>query len=272
MKHIWVAIDVSCLAYRVWYSLPKLSWKGQPTEVLFGFFRAVEEVRNLFGSDNLVFCFDSKDSKRKELYPEYKAGRRRHDDLEHKQRRKAFHIQMDLLKNRCLPLAGFRNIFAAKGYESDDILAVVAKTVVSRGTDELVIVTRDSDIYQCLRPNVFIYDPQLKKVRDVKWFTQTYGIEPPQWAKVKALAGCQTDNVPGIRGIGQKTALNFLRAAANLRVIELVDEAVRCGAMARNMQLVKLPFHGCPSFKLCPQNWNRVGWSKMLRGIGIKEF
>lgn len=271
MKRTWIAIDVSCLAYRVWYSLPKLTWKGQPTEVLFGFFRAVEELRTIFASDDLVFCFDSKSSKRREIFPGYKLGRHEHEDKEHRLRRKAFKAQMKLLKTRCLPRAGFRNVFVAQGYESDDLLAVVAMTVASQGQDEVVIVTRDSDLYQCLRPRVVIYDPQLKKVRDHLWFRKQYGIPPRDWVKVKAMAGCKTDSIPGIRGVGEKTALSFLQYKC--RSDKVARDILSSGdQFSFNLKLVKLPFPGCPVPDLQEQTWNRSLWSRMLKGLGIHEL
>lgn len=267
----WLCIDVSCLCHRAWHALPHLGWKGRATEVIYGFLNSVQLLRQNFSTDNIAFCFDSKSSKRRDLFPDYKRRRGRMlEDPAKALARQELHEQIDDLRLRHLPAAGFSAVFYYPGLESDDILATIAKTVAGKRDQEAILVTSDSDLWQCLRPNVHLYDPQKRKIFTAKIFTQLYGITPSQWLDVKVLAGCKTDEVPGIPGVGEVTALKYVRGELPS------DHPIRSKVLKsqyiinRNIKLIKLPWNPCPVPDLKEQRWNPHQWNVMLRSLGIR--
>lgn len=267
----WLCIDVSCICHRAWHALPQLGWKGRSTEVIYGFLNSVALLRKEFSTDNIAFCFDSKTSKRRDLFPGYKRRRGRVlEDPAKAKSRKELHEQIDALRLRHLPSAGFTAVFYWPGLESDDILAAIAKTVAGKRDQEAILVTSDSDLWQCLRANVHIYDPQKRIVLTAKHFIKLYKILPPQWLDVKVLAGCKTDEVPGIPGIGEITALKYVRGEFSSghpihgKVLKNSD------TLRRNIQLIKLPWKGCPVPVLENQVWYPHRWNMMLRSLGIR--
>jgi 5'-3' exonuclease len=238
--------------------------------VIYGFLKSISALKNEFQTDRIAFCFEGRGSKRKEVYPQYKA--RRGLDRKTEEEKKArtdLCRQIDLLRDKHLPRIGFRNVFHFDGYESDDIMAALA-----REHENVVIVTSDLDLLQCISPTTIVYCPFKKKYLTNEWFIKTYNISPKQWAQVKAIAGCSTDGVPGIYGVGEKTAIKFIRDELDPESKTYGD--VMCGAgrsiIRRNRKLVELPFEGCPVPEIREDRLTQEGWNEVCDSLGMKSL
>jgi 5'-3' exonuclease len=135
---------------------------------------------------------------------------------------------------------GFSNVFKYEGFEADDI---IAQTVdFSDVKDMCIMITRDSDMYQLLAPNVMLYDHVKNKFYTDDDFKNDFlGIDPSQWVVVKAIAGCATDNVKGLAGIGEKTVVKML--AGQLGAHTQAYKAIMSNTefAQSNVKLVRLP-------------------------------
>lgn len=191
-------IDTFGFLFRSYYALPPLKAKnGFPTGLLTGFMNFISNIGKDFQTDYLVFALDSKgDTFRNDIYPAYKSHRP--------------DVPEDLLRQ--LPIAiewigkmGFKT--AAKvGYEADDIIASLAHDARERGL--LVrIVSHDKDLYQLIDDGkVFMFDPMKKNIVTKQMCFEKYGVYPEQFIEYQSLLGDSADNVPGVKGVGKKTA------------------------------------------------------------------
>jgi 5'-3' exonuclease len=231
-------------------------------------------LQELFHTKRIVFCWDSKFSKRTELFPDYKKKRiEKYKDWTEKELRRedAFRIQMKKLRRVYLRQIGYRNVFCQKGYEADDLMASVAFNL-PKG-DEAIIITSDQDLLQCIRYNISCYDPRKNKVMTLQKFKKEYGIIPEQWVTVKCLAGCSTDEVPGIYRIGETTALKYLHG--ELKKESKAYQKIRkdsCAVHKQNYPLVCLPFKGAKVFKLKKDKLSQEGWQEVIEKLGMKSF
>lgn len=237
----WLIIDSSHLIYKASFVLNYLSYDEVKTGVIFGFLNSFISIVSKFGTRHICFCWDSKKSKRKEVFPSYKEKRRKKvlTDREKYERKEMFR-QADILYKEVLPYLGIKNNFKIEGLEADDIIANLVKQL----DGEKIIVTSDDDMLQLLDNETFIYNTNKKTSFTVNDFEKKYGILSLQWADVKALAGCKSDDVPGISGIGEKTAIQFLKG-------ELKPASKKYGSIVSKegkdtyefmYRLVKLPF------------------------------
>jgi len=271
----WLILDCNYLCHRAKYATPDFSYGGSPTGVIYGFLRFLPMLQEELISERLVFCWDSRTNKRYNLLPEYKAHRRAHKDemtAEEIRFEKMFRAQMRLLRQKYLPLIGFSNVFVQKGMESDDLIASICKN--SLGEDDYaVIVSSDHDLYQLLCPEVSMYDPIKRELFTWKDFRKQYHISPRHFAKVKALAGCTTDNVPGIQGVGEITACKYLRGVlSTTSKIYAKIEDEKHEVMKRNRKLVQLPLKGTKVFPLRPDNLTEKGWQKVVEMLGMSSL
>ena len=264
-------LDCHYLAYRALHTMGHLSHHEVKTGVVFGFLKDVVALRDDFASDRLVFCWDVGESRRRKLYPAYKL--KRHSKQLTPDEEKAydeFRVQVKKLRRDYLPRIGFRNNFWQSGYESDDIIASIAADV--QDGDEAVVVTADRDLYQVLRPNVMLYNPHQHRLTTLQSFKREHGISPKQWARVLAMAGCGSDEVEGIRGVGTKTALKYLRD--ELKQDSRAYAAIKAGRdiVLRNKPLVKLPFEGTRTFELQEDEVTESGWRDVIDELGMRSL
>lgn len=201
MKSLTI-IDTFGFLFRSYYALPPLKAKnGFPTGLLTGFMNFISNIGKDFQTDYLVFALDSKGNTfRNEIYEQYKAHRQE--------------VPQDLLRQ--LPIAiewiekmGFKT--AAKvGYEADDIIASIAKGASEQGL--LVrIVSHDKDLYQLIDDDrIFLFDPIKKDIINEHKCVEKYGIKPKLFTQYQSLLGDSTDNIPGVKGVGEKTAKELI--------------------------------------------------------------
>src|SRR3990167_2003289 len=239
----WLLIDGSCFAHRAHHVLGQLTHEGMGTGVAFGMMRDIEIQIELHGASKVVLAFDHPGlSLRKQICPTYKGNRRQDLTDEEKEDYRLFYEQVDRLKSYILPSLGYKNVLEVSGYEADDILAQVAEKIPD--DEEGVIATTDKDLLQCLRSNVRCYNPTSKKMVTSESFYQAWNVTPEQWASVKALAGCPTDNAEGIKGIGEKSAAGWFNGKLKQTSKKwlLINENI--DFLKKNLPLVKLPFPG----------------------------
>ncbi len=263
-------VDCHYLCWRAMHTTGKLSHAGVATGVLFGFFRDITMLRDRFNTDNIVFCFDSPNSLRAQSFPSYKSARRERIWTEQEIAMRAEMVkQIDNLRNSLLPELGFRNVFIADGYEADDVIAKI-----STGASEeapAIVVTGDSDLYQLLGRHVMLFDPRSKKTTTRHTFKRQYGIHPDQWPLVKAMAGCSSDSVKGIKGVGDTTAIKYLLNKLPPKSAAYKTIKANQALIDINLLLVQLPFHGIGEFKLKRQDSLDVRqWNTVMDRYGIR--
>jgi len=272
MSKKYLILDCDYLCHRAKYSMGILTYEGKPTETIFGFLKSLPALQDLFDATGLVFCWDFGKNKREEIFPEYKANRKDRykcmdeDEIEFE---KGFRLQMKKLRTEYLGKIGFKNIFWQDGYESDDIIASVCQNLPEG--DEAVIVSSDKDLYQLISHNISFYNPQKNKVLTLQGFKKQYGITPHEWKLVKAIAGCSTDSVPGIKGVGEITVIKYLQGR-KVRLYERIVSKEGLALFLRNTKLVSLPFKGTKVFKLRKDKLSEQGWKEVCELLGMKSI
>lgn len=260
------------LAWRAFHKFRGLEFDTKSTGVIYGVMRDILTLTELHCTRHVAFCFDSQTSRREEMFPEYKQERRQKVWSDDEQAQfLAMRKQIILLRNKILPRLGYRNVFHADGFEGDDMIAAVCGRV--RHDEEAVVVSSDKDLYQLLRHNVYIWHPVDKTSVSVDSFRNRYGIHPYQWAKVKALVGCKSDGVPGIKGVGEKYAVAYLKGnlPETSKPFKLIENNL--DVMAHNLKLVKLPLKGCPRVKLDRSDKiNPLVWRRVVEEFGLKSL
>lgn len=221
-------IDGKSVFYRGYYAMPSLSTKdGTPTGGVYGFAVMALEVIKRLKPDYVAVAWDMPKTnirKRLELYPEYKAGR--------KPAPPDFKVQIPIL-HELLQAFGWP-LYELDDYEADDIMGALA--VQAREQDiETMLVTSDLDALQLINGHVQVY--ALKKglsnieLFHPESFTAKYGIDAKQFLDLKALKGDSSDNIPGVPGVGEKTAIELLKQYKTLDDVydnlPLLKESVR---------------------------------------------
>ena len=237
---IWL-IDTSYVAYRSFFSMPALGENA----VMFGAARVATQIYDMDPQATMVWCFDVGEPKRTRLDPEYKKPRKekrpKHEGID------GFYKSLTKFRTIQLEEMGFNHILWEKGYEADDIIASICKD--PRCQNRIInIVSADHDLYQLLREEVLMYKLKTGTFYTVQHFKEEFGINPSEWSKVKAIAGCNSDNVKGIKGVGEKKAIAFL--TNKLKETTKAYQAIRDGKQQclENFKLVDLPLEGTPSY------------------------
>lgn len=269
MPRTWLLIDCNQLCHAAFHTMKDLSFRGSPTGVIYGFLSSVLKLQDEMHTQNIAYCFDYGRSIRKETYPDYKKKRHSKEYTEEEQiAYNQLHKQIKKLRRKILPTVGFRNVFSQKGYEADDLIASIC--LANRKKNKLVIVSSDQDMFQLLHRNVSIYNWRTKTTFTKSHFKQKYGITPKKWGIVKAMAGCATDEVAGIRGVGEVSAVKFLKneLKPESKIYGLISEGQKI--IKRNLPLVELPFDGTKTCKLKIDK--RLDWDPVLSKLGIRSL
>ena len=217
-------LDGHSLAFRAFYALPVENFTavgGQPTNAVFGFTSMLLNLLRDEQPTHVGVAFDvSRETFRRKEFPEYKATRSSTPE--------EFRGQVDLIKD-VLGALGIE-VVEREGFEADDCLATLATQARDRGFETL-IVTGDRDAFQLVEPSVTVLYPR-RGVSDLARMTpdaveEKYGLSPGQYADYAALRGDPSDNLPGIPGVGEKTAAKWIREYGSLQ--GLVDSADQVG-------------------------------------------
>jgi len=244
-----ILVDGNYVCHYHMHRLRGFSYNGKATGIIFGFLRELLSLAKRFDCTRFVFAWDSRKSVRKLHFPDYKLKRRKDKTPEElEEERKAFE-QFTKLRKKVLPKFGFRNIFMRAGYEADDVIASICQ---ANEDEEVVIVSVDNDLYQLLSDKHHLFNIRNKKFYRAKDFVEEWGIEPEAWAKVKSIAGCPGDGVPGVPGVGNKKARDYLlgKLPRTGKVYKKIESNDGQKIIFRNKLLVTLPMPGVGSFDL----------------------
>ncbi|MBE6720037.1 MAG: DNA polymerase I [Ruminococcaceae bacterium] len=202
-----LVLDGNSIVNRAFYGIRLLTnKKGDYTNAIYGFLNILLKLQDMSSADAVTVAFDvHAPTFRHKMYDEYKAGRKPMPD--------ELRQQMPVLKN-LLHLLGYKTI-ECEGWEADDILGTLAAECRKNG-DECFIATGDRDSLQLAHDGVKVLLARTKggqavtDVYDEKEIVAEYGVTPQQLIQVKALQGDSSDNIPGVKGIGAKTALDLI--------------------------------------------------------------
>jgi DNA polymerase-1 len=213
-------IDGNSLAYRAFFALPEsiATSDGRPTNTILGFASMLVKILTDYGDVPVVVVWDAGMSGRKEISADYKAQRATRPDL--------LKLQWPHLR----PLVeafGYRNI-SVEGFEADDVIAALTDQARNRGIP-VMVVSGDRDVYQLVGDGVRIMTTSRgitdTKVYDYAGVVERYGIPPEKIPDFIGLKGDTSDNIPGVPGIGDKTAAELLQKFGDLEgVLSHVDE------------------------------------------------
>jgi DNA polymerase-1 len=215
-------IDGPSLVYRAFYALPEsiATSTGEPTNAIFGFASMLVKIITDYGVQPTVVAWDAGSSGRTELFADYKAGRRSRPDL-----LKAQWPAMEPL----VEAFGYRNI-KLEGYEADDVIATLAEQARSAGVP-VTILTGDRDVFQLIDEQGLVQVMATArgitetKLYDRQAVIDRYGLPPELIPDFYGLKGDTSDNIPGIPGIGEKTASELIQRFGGLeQVLAHVDE------------------------------------------------
>jgi 5'-3' exonuclease len=259
---VTVIVDANASCWKVKHALGELTHETMKVGIIFGFLGELYRFAEAYKTSSFAICWDSHKSHREKIFPAYKETRRTikaEKTEEEREQDKLDYAQFDLLYDEVMPMLGVTNNYKIAGFEGDDLIASV---VYANGDTDFIITTGDADMYQLLGDGVtirkFKLDAKKRKIfyqYTEEMFTAQYGIKPRQWIEVKALAGCKSDEVPGIPSVGADTALKYLRneLPRNYKRYDAIVCPEGKAIRQRNLQLVSLPFKGCPELFLKKQ-------------------
>ncbi len=200
-------IDGNSYVYRAYYAIKSLAnSKGFPTNAIFGFTNMLLKIIREKRPEGLVVSFDSPSiTGRHMLFDQYKANRKE--------------TPADLVGQlphiRRVIAALNIKVFELPGYEADDIIGTIAIRAAAEGSD-VYIVTADKDMLQLVDDRIRVYDPMKDRTLDRAYVTEKFGVGPERITEYMALTGDASDNIPGVKGIGEKTAKELLAAFSSL--------------------------------------------------------
>ena len=270
-------VDASGFIFRAFHALPPLSRPdGTPVNAVYGFVNMLARLRSEFHAADIAVIFDAKrENFRYEIYPQYKANRGETPSELVPQ----FSIIRDATHAYGLP------VIELEGYEADDLIASYAREAVAADR-EVIIVSSDKDLLQLIRPGVRMLDPIKYELMGADAAVKKFGVPPAQVVDVQALAGDSTDNVPGVPGIGIKTAaelilqygdLETLLACAgeikqNKRRENLIEFAEQARLSKRLVQLADDAPLPLSLTNIKPPPYNEAVWFAFLQEQGFKSL
>lgn len=222
-----VIIDGNSIMNRAFYGLSGknmlMTKDGIHTNAVFGFLTILFKILHEDQPDYLAVAFDLKaPTFRHKMYDGYKANRRKMPD--------ELAEQMPIIKD-VLDAMNIKRV-EIEGYEADDILGTLSKKAKEQG-EEVILFTGDRDSFQLIEENIIVKLPVTKgghtetEVYDVEGIYEKYGVSPLNLIDVKGLMGDTSDNIPGVPGIGEKTALGYIKVYGNIEnVYEHIDDAL----------------------------------------------
>jgi DNA polymerase-1 len=194
-------IDGNSYVYRAFYAIKGLTnSKGFPTNAIYGFTTTLLKIIREKKPDGVAVFFDTPElTERHRIFKEYKAHRPETPN----------ELVQQLPRIREMIKAFNISIFEMPGYEADDLIGTVAKGIAKKAAS-VFIVTADKDMLQLVDENIRIYDPVKDRILDDKYVKEKFGLDPERVPEFMALTGDAADNIPGIKGIGEKTAKELL--------------------------------------------------------------
>ena len=216
-----ILIDGNNILFRSYYATAyngntMKNSKGFPTNALYGLVNMLNKIIQEENPTYIMCAFDKGKTFRHEKYADYKGGRMATPD----------ELKLQFPEAKKLVEAMGVNYFEIDNYEADDIIGTFAKKCNNNKDFDAVIISSDKDLLQLITDEVEV--KLLKQVGSIRMthqeFLNTYGIEPPRMVDLKSLMGDSSDNIPGVKGIGEKTALSLLQEYKTLdNIYENID-------------------------------------------------
>ncbi len=218
-------IDGNSYVYRAFFAIRGLSTSGGfPTNAIYGFTNMLLKIIREKKPDGLAVFFDSSEpTERHRIFEEYKAHRPETPS----------ELVQQLTPIRKIISAFNIKIIEIPGYEADDLIGTVAKKSAMEG-GKIFIVTGDKDMLQLVDEDIKTYDPIKDRFLDLEYVKEKFGVEPERITDFMALTGDAVDNIPGIKGIGEKTAKELLSA------FETLDELLQHPERIKKEKLRKM--------------------------------
>lgn len=274
MSETTLIVDMNNLSHAARHAMGQLSFDDTPTAVTYGVLSRLLSLGQRYATNQMILCWDSPISKRVDtVWGLYKAGRReKKAGRDEQQARIEAFKEMVRLHHNILPRIGFNNSRKAEGYEADDLIAKQCLDTI----EDVVIVSDDNDLWQCLAANVRQLHLRSGKVMTMAKFVSTYGLQPLDWGEVKALAGCSSDGVPGIAGIGEENAVKYLRGELTKgKRYESIVEQLDSREVETWRRLVYLPFEDlvcAPQWPLNTDTFSLTEFENVCEQYGFESF
>ena len=258
LDHVYL-VDGSAYIFRAFHALPPMTRAdGTPVNAVYGFANMLTKLVEDSEADFLAVIFDTaRKTFRSDIYPEYKAHRPRAPE--------ELIPQFDLIREAtrayslpCLELEGF---------EADDLIATYARHAVEQGFD-VTIVSSDKDLMQLVGPGVRMMDPMKNKFIGPDEVVDKFGVAPNRVVDVQALLGDSTDNVPGIKGIGEAPAAQLINEFGSL---DELFEATKDPEAVKTMAIGKADACKARIFELAGREFS-IGSTKQLKEVLIDEL
>jgi len=270
-------VDGSSYIHRAFHAVRNLSnSKGLPTNAIFGFSRMLLKLLGDKKPAHIAVVFDAKGPTfRHAIYDQYKATRPpAPEDLV---------AQFPYIRAivQGLGLA----MIEKEGYEADDIIGTLAKLGEEHGY-KIIVVTGDKDFRQIISPSVALWDTMKDKVTDYETFTEEYGLKPEQMIDVMGLSGDTSDNIPGVPGVGEKTAIDLVKQFGTLEKVLENSQLIKKVKLKENLarasenallskKLVTLDLHvpldqGPEDLTIGPPDRKRLG--EIFRELEFREL
>ena len=215
MKKV-LLVDGNNLLFRSYYATAysgnfMKNSKGFPTNALYGFVNMINKIITDESPKYMLVAFDKGKTFRHDKYEDYKAGRIAMPD----ELKMQFPLAKDILTRMGIKW------FEIDNYEADDIIGTLSKQIYEKEEYEGLIVSSDKDLLQLITDKVIVKLLKTKDhiMMDEKMFFEVYGLTPEKMIDIKALQGDASDNIPGVKGIGEKTALKLLQDFGSLEEI-----------------------------------------------------
>ena len=228
-------IDGNSYVYRAFYAIKGLTnSKGFPTGAIYGFTNTLLKIIKEKRPDGVVVSFDSPElTERHRIFKEYKAHRPETPN----------ELVQQLPYIRETINAFNIRIFEVPGYEADDLIGTIAKEAAGKGVD-VFIVTADKDMLQLVDRNIKVYDAAKDRILDEGYVKGKFGVGPDRVTEFMALTGDAVDNIPGIKGVGEKTARELLTNFKSLNEIlehpELIKKEKLRSLITDNADIARL--------------------------------
>ncbi len=270
-------IDGSAYIYRAYHAVAPLSNdEGMPTHAVFGFLNILKRMLKEKSPQYLAVAFDMRGPVfRHELYAEYKANRPpMPDDLA---------VQIPYIKE----LVHAMNIpcFETQGIEADDIIASSAKLLSKQG-HKVIVVSGDKDLLQLVDADTVMWDPMKNKIMDSAAVEEKYNVKPEQLLDCYALMGDSSDNVPGVPGIGPKTAEKLINEHKSLEGVYEALEGMKKSKMKERLgenkdaaylsrDLIRLKYDADVPAELSAYAFKESDWEKLqdlYKRLGFKSL
>jgi 5'-3' exonuclease len=266
-----ILLDMSCLAHSAMYRcngnvLAEEADTAIATEIL----QRVLSLGERFKSNLFYFAFDGSKhaNPRFAIYADYKAKRgvkRQEESLADAAMRQQMCKALENLM-QILPDMGFGGVLFDNVHESDDHMARAALL------RESVIVTTDGDLLQCISDKVTVFNPTTNKMTTEQSFMDQHGVHPSRWADVKTLAGCNSDEVPGVPGVGVDTALKYMRGELSITSKRYHSIETHKSILERNRKLVTLPYPSTPQVLPAATRVTRGTFTRACKEWGFDVF